>query len=137
MLNWNRLRAFGRPGFLRSTARASRVSRPRSRSLRRCVFVDLDERAGDGETQRAGLTGLAAAVDVRLHVVAAEHVGRRERLLDGRDVRRTREVVAERAAVDVPLARARLEVDAADGFFAAADRVNGLMSAMAYLPRSW
>src|SRR5262245_46584157 len=35
--NWNRFLAPGRPGFLRSTARASRVSRPRSRSLRRYV----------------------------------------------------------------------------------------------------
>ena len=36
LLNWKRFRAFGRPGFLRSTFRASRVSMPCSRSgLRR------------------------------------------------------------------------------------------------------
>src|SRR4051794_38928369 len=45
-------------------------------------LVDLDEGAGDGEAQRAGLTRLSAALDVGLHVVLAEVVGRRERLLD-------------------------------------------------------
>src|SRR5579872_6066190 len=69
-------------------------------------FVELHERTRDCETERAGLTGRAAAVDVRLHVEAAERVSRRERLLNRRDERRTREVVAERAPVDVPLAGA-------------------------------
>ncbi len=36
LLNWNRLRAPGRPGFLRSTARGSRVMSPAARSLSRC-----------------------------------------------------------------------------------------------------
>src|ERR1051325_9270242 len=36
LLNWNRLRAPARPGFLRSTTRGSRVSRPCSRSFLRC-----------------------------------------------------------------------------------------------------
>src|SRR6266536_3481126 len=36
LLNWNRFRAPARPGFLRSTARRSRVSRPCSRSFVRC-----------------------------------------------------------------------------------------------------
>ena len=44
-------------------------------------FVDLDERAGDGEAQRAGLTRVPAAIDVGLHVIATERVGRDERLL--------------------------------------------------------
>ena len=57
-------------------------------------LVDLDEGARDGEAQRTGLAGLTAAVDVRLDIVAAERVGRREGLLDGRDERRAREVVA-------------------------------------------
>ena len=35
LLNWKRLRAFGRPGFFRSTLRASRVSIPLSRSVTR------------------------------------------------------------------------------------------------------
>src|SRR5207249_6291309 len=34
--NWNRFRAPARPGFLRSTARGSRVNRPCSRSFLRC-----------------------------------------------------------------------------------------------------
>ena len=57
-------------------------------------LVDLHERAGDGEAKCAGLAGLATAFDVRLDVVAAERIGRRERLLDRRDERGTREVVA-------------------------------------------
>src|SRR5881397_85444 len=36
LLNWNRLRAPARPGFLRSTTRGSRVSSPCSRSFLRC-----------------------------------------------------------------------------------------------------
>src|SRR5687767_1955896 len=45
-------------------------------------FVDLHERTRDGQAERPGLTGLAAAGEVRLHIVAAQRVGRRERLLD-------------------------------------------------------
>src|SRR3982750_2280792 len=92
------------------------------------ALVDLHERAGDGEAQRAGLTRLSAALDVGLHVVLAEVVGRGERLLDRAHERGAREVVAEGAAVDVPLARAGLEVQAADGLLAAADGVRRLVS---------
>src|SRR5512133_778705 len=74
-------------------------------------LVHDHEGARHGEAQRAGLAGDAAAVDVRLHVKAAERVGRRERLLDGGDEHGTREVVAERAPVDTPLARAGLQIE--------------------------
>src|SRR5436190_7156282 len=37
LLNWNRFRAPARPGFLRSTARGSRVSKPCSLSFLRCL----------------------------------------------------------------------------------------------------
>src|SRR4029079_1721566 len=89
-------------------------------------FVDIDEGGGDGETQRAGLARVPAAINVGLHVVTTECVGRDKRLLNRRHVRRTRERVDERAPVDVPLAGARLDEDAADGFLAASDRVNCL-----------
>src|SRR6185437_15762428 len=62
-----------------------------------------------------------------LHVEAAEGVGRGECLLNRRHEGRTREVVAQRAAVDVPLARSRLHVHAADAFLAASDGVNGAL----------
>src|ERR1035437_7233477 len=87
-------------------------------------LIHLDERAGDRETERTGLSGGAATVDVRLYVEAAERVGRGERLLNRGDERGTREIIAERASIDVPLARTGHDVHAADGFLAAADRVD-------------
>src|SRR5262249_54493955 len=89
-------------------------------------LVDLHERPRHGEPQRAGLTRLAAAVHVRLHVEAAERVGRHERLLNCRHDRWPREIVAPRAPVDVPLAGPRLDEHAAHRFLAAADRMNGV-----------
>src|SRR6185437_14249439 len=99
--------------------------------LERLVF--LDQSASDREAQRSGLTGQSATIDVGGHVIAAEHIGRREWLLDGRDVRGTREVIAECAAVHEPLARASLDVDAADRFLAATDRVRCSVDRHAYL----
>ena len=58
------LRAFFRPYFLRSLARGSRVRKPAFFSGRPVVRVDLDQRAGDGQPQRAGLAGGAAAAEV-------------------------------------------------------------------------
>src|SRR3712207_3658952 len=71
-------------------------------------LVDLHQGAGYGEAERPGLPGEPAAGHVRLHVKAAERVGDLERLLDGEHVRGAREVVTERAPIDVPLPRARL-----------------------------
>src|SRR4051812_49543401 len=85
------------------------------------TFVHLHERAGDGEAKSACLAADSTALEVRLDVELAESVGGDERLLDLRDEHRTREVVTERAPVDVPLAGACLHVNAANRFFAAAD----------------
>ena len=75
-------------------------------------LIDDEERAGSRETQRTGLTRHPTTFHLRLHVVAAERVGRAERLLDRRDERRAREVVAEGAAVHFPLPRARGDLPA-------------------------
>src|SRR5687768_11958936 len=88
-------------------------------------LVDLDERTRDREPQRARLTGHPATVQVCAHVVPAERVGGRERLLDRRHQRRPRKVVTERAPVDVPLAGTRLDVHAAHRFLAAPDGMDG------------
>ena len=74
----------------------------------------------------ASLTALATAIHVRLHVVLAEAIRRRERLLDARDEGGPREIIAECPTIDVPLARAGLDVDAADSLLAAADRMRDL-----------
>src|SRR5471030_1501510 len=60
-------------------------------------FVHLHECACDCETERTGLSGGSAAVDVRLHIKAAERVCCSKWLLNRGDERRTREVIAERA----------------------------------------
>src|SRR5690242_5158508 len=57
-------------------------------------LVDLDERSGHRETQRAGLSRGAAAIDVGLHIVSPERVRCREWLLDRRHECGTREVIA-------------------------------------------
>src|SRR5215217_6661143 len=77
-------------------------------------LVDLHQRARDGESERTGLTGLTTTGHVGLHVVLAEPVGCRERLLDRGHQCGTRKVVTERPPIDVPLAAAGLEVHAAD-----------------------
>src|SRR6476661_3449772 len=104
----------------------ARVAReePEVAQLAAVRLVDLEQRASDREAQCAGLAGDAATLEVRLHVIAPERVGRRERLLDRRHQRRPREVVAERAPVDVPLARTSLQVHTADRFLPAADAVD-------------
>src|SRR5688500_4829161 len=80
----------------------ARVAReqPEIAQLSAVRLVHLHERAGDGEPERARLSGEPAALEARPHVEAAERVGRRERLLDRADERRPREVVTERAPVD-------------------------------------
>ncbi len=122
LLNWKRFRAPGRPGFLRSTARASRVSRPAVRSLVRCWLVDLHERAGDARGEaRPACPACPPPSTCAFTSNAPERVGRGERLLDVLHQRRTREVVTERAAVDVPLARTRRQVHPRHAGLAAAD----------------
>src|SRR6185503_6738213 len=90
------------------------------------VLVDLHQRPRDRESQRTGLTGRATALHIRAHVVPAERVSRRERLLNGADQRRPWEVVSQRPTVHVPFARTRAKIDPAHRFLTAADRMNVL-----------
>src|SRR5687768_8799699 len=77
-------------------------------------LIEPYECASHGEAQRARLTAHAAAIDARPHVEAPERVSGGKWLLDRRDQRRPREVITERAPVDVPFARARLQIHPAD-----------------------
>src|SRR4051794_21961580 len=85
------------------------------------LAVDLVQGASDRETQRAGLTGGAAAGDLDDHVVAAEQVEHLERVVDELLVQLVREVLLERAAVHQIGAGAGGEARAGDGLLAAAD----------------
>ena len=67
------------PYFLRSLARASRVSSPSSFSALRSSSVVLDQRARDAEAHRAGLTRHAAAGDRREDVELLGGLGEDER----------------------------------------------------------
>ena len=97
------------------------------------LAIGLDQRARDGVPQGASLAGLPAAVHERAHIERAERVGRGERLLDVLHQRGPREVVAQRAAVHVPLAGAGREVDARNARLAAA---NGLPAELIERARS-
>src|SRR3954452_1837202 len=88
---------------------------------RTVVGLDLLQRTGDAEAQRAGLPGDAAAVQAGDHVVRAGLLERDERLVDGLLVHLVREVLLEGAAVQLVLPRAGHEADADDGLLAAAD----------------
>src|SRR5688500_4803749 len=110
-----RLLALDRAGVAREETEIAKLAAVR--------LVDLHERPCHGQPQRARLPRLSAASNVRLHVVLTEAVGRGERLLNRRDQRGPRKVVAQRAAIDVPLAAAGLEVHAADRLLTTADRV--------------
>src|SRR5687768_6820204 len=90
------------------------------------AFIDLHERASNSETQRARLTGLPAALEIRLDVVPTQRIRRREWLLNRAHERRAREVIAQRPAIHIPLARANLQIHAAHRFLAAANRVDVL-----------
>src|SRR5699024_925863 len=74
--------------------------------------VELAARARDAETDRAGLTGDAAAVDRAEHVELVGRFGQQQRLLDLDAQRFGREVVAELAMVDGDGARAGPQEDA-------------------------
>src|SRR6266850_3901168 len=86
-------------------------------------IVREHQRPRDSQPHRTSLTGQSATHDARLHVERAERVGRGERLLNVRHERRPGEIVAQRAPIDAPLARARRQVDARDAEFAASDRM--------------
>src|SRR3982751_4131227 len=85
------------------------------------LTVDLVQGASDRETQRARLTGGAAAGDLDDHVVAAEQVEHLERVVDELLVQLVGEVLLERAAVHEERAGAGGEPRPGDGLLAAAD----------------
>src|SRR5512133_906774 len=84
------------------------------------LFVDLVQRAGDAEAQRAGLAGRATTGDAGDDVVAAEQVEDLERVVDQLLVQLVREVVVELAPVDDDLAGAGNDAHAGDGLLATA-----------------
>ena len=104
----------------RSFSRASRVSRPAFFSTPRGVGVERDERAGDAETDRAGLAAHAAAVERGVDVVDLFGLREPQRLLRDDLVREDREVRRERAAVHDDLAGARAQPHPRDRLLAAA-----------------
>src|SRR5699024_1879622 len=79
------------------------------------VAVDLVERAGDREAQRAGLARGSAAADARDHVVRAGEAEQRERVGDELLVQLVGKVLLERATVHREGARTRDQAHACDG----------------------
>src|SRR2546430_925733 len=67
------------------------------------VAVPLDQRAGDGQAQRAGLPGDAAALEVRPDVERLRLVQDHQRLADELLVHLVREVLLQRLAVQLEL----------------------------------
>src|SRR5690606_30455068 len=82
--------------------------------------VDLVQRTGDAEAQRAGLARVAAARDAGDDVVRTLQVQHREGVVDQLLVQLVREVVLERAAVDRDGARTGDQAHAGDGLLATA-----------------
>src|SRR2546422_10921207 len=86
-------------------------------------FVGQAQRPRDAHAHRTRLPSDSAAGDPRAHVEGAQRVRRGERLLDVRHEGRPREVVPQIAPIDVPLARARREVDPRHAHLAPPDRM--------------
>jgi hypothetical protein len=66
--NCLRRRALWKPTFLRSTSRASRVTKPAFESVGLSDRIVGDQRAGDAVPHRTGLAGFAAAGDIDQNV---------------------------------------------------------------------
>src|ERR1700722_14181005 len=94
---------------------------------RAALGVDQDQRPGDAQAQRARLAGDAAAADPGDHVELILGAQGDERLVDELLVHLVREVLVERAVVDLPLAGAGGDAHARDGLLApsGAQRVAG------------
>src|SRR6185437_13557584 len=92
---------------------------------RTVVGLDADQRAGDGQPQRTGLAGDAAAGQAGNDVVLVVLVQRDERLADQLLVHLVREVVLDGAAIELEVSGARHEPDPDDGLLAAAYHWNG------------
>src|SRR5882757_5042407 len=86
----------------------ARVTREVAGLLQRrpVLGLDDDQRPGDGQTQRARLSGRSATVEVREDVDAFDPVDEHQRSLDQLLVHLVREVLLEAAAVQVELAGA-------------------------------
>src|SRR5258706_8445101 len=80
------------------------------------LAVELGQRTGDAEAQRAGLPADAAAVDRRVDVVALVGGRQTQRLGDDHPGRLRREVPRDRAPVDDDRAGARAQPDAGGGW---------------------
>src|SRR5512135_290271 len=96
---------------------------PRAAELGAVLRVRRDERPGHAQPHRPGLSRLPAPAHVRPDVEGTEGIGRGERLLDVLHQRGPREIVAERAAVDVPLPGAGREIHAGDAGLAPTHRL--------------
>src|SRR5215207_4044165 len=92
---------------------------------RAVVRLDLDEGAGDGQAQGAGLTGDAAALEQTDDVVLLGLLEGHERLTDELLVHLVREVLLEGAAVELELAGAGEQPHPDDGLLAATDGLDG------------
>src|SRR6185503_14755401 len=92
----------------------ARIARqqPRLAQRRPEFLVELDERAGNTEANRAGLAGDAAACRRREHVKTLHHLGDDERLANDETVSLGREARLERALVDGDGARSRAKKNA-------------------------
>ena len=82
--------------------------------------VQLEQRTGDAVTDRAGLPGDTAALDLDHHVETALRTGHPERDPKVRFIDGIAEVLLERPAIDHDLTLARQEPNAGDGRLAAA-----------------
>src|SRR5262249_11172633 len=74
--------------------------------------VELEQRARDAVTHRAGLTGRAAAVNIDHHVEFVDSVGQLQRLADDHAQSFVLEVRIDGGAVDFAIAAAGTQVDA-------------------------
>jgi hypothetical protein len=90
---------------------------------RTVLLVHLSKRASNSQAHRAGLSRCAAANDIRLHIKTAERIRRFERTNHIVAVKRIREKVLERPAIDRNdrLARARCEKNTSYRILAATD----------------
>src|SRR5262245_27472796 len=74
--------------------------------------VELEQRARDAVTHRAGLTGHPAAVDIDQHVEFVDRVGQLQRLADDHAKSFILEIRIESGAIDFEIAAAGTQVDA-------------------------
>src|SRR3954470_18765095 len=92
---------------------------------RTVLALDLDEGAGDGQAQRAGLTRDAATLEEADDVVLLALLQGHERLTDELLVHLVGEVLLQGAAVELELAGAGEQTYPDDGLLAAADGLDG------------